>query len=286
LRLVGYDMKLGASLENNGHTVVLSLTSRLKPYIFGGRLPGTDRFEFLQCHWHWGSSSIQGSEHKLEGEALPMELHLVHWNTKYKEVEEAVDKKDGLAVVAFLYQIQEEDNDSLSEIVSHLTNLTDPHQSRSTSSPMSLTLSSLLPDTKGKGSYFYYQGSLTTPTCDESVLWTVFRSPMGVSEQQLSVFRKIQGFEGENLSNNFRYDQPVGERKVYLRRVEEQHQISAEVGPVAAVLVTVTMALLAGVLYVSMLTLMDNPVRRAWELEELIFATNVHKMINKYGWNK
>ena len=48
---------------------------------------------------------MQGSEHKLEGEALPMELHLVHWNTKYRDVEEAVGKKDGLAVVAFLYQV-------------------------------------------------------------------------------------------------------------------------------------------------------------------------------------
>ena len=34
-----------------------------------------------------------------------MELHLVHWNTKYDNVEEAVNKKDGLAVIAFLYQV-------------------------------------------------------------------------------------------------------------------------------------------------------------------------------------
>ena len=58
-------------------------------------------------------------------------------------------------------KIQEEDNNSLTEIVSHLTNLTDPHHSRSTSSPMSLTLSSLIPDTKGRGSYFYYQVLVT-----------------------------------------------------------------------------------------------------------------------------
>jgi len=290
VRLVGYDMKLGANLENNGHTVVLSLTSSIKPYIFGGRLPGTDRFEFLQCHWHWGSSSKQGSEHRLEGEALPMELHLVHWNTKYRKVEEAVNKKDGLAVLAFLYKIQEEDNNSLTEIVSHLTNLTDPHHSRSTSSPMSLTLSSLIPDTKGRGSYFYYQGSLTTPTCDESVLWTVFRIPLGVSEQQLAVFRKIHGFEGDTLSNNFRDNQPVGERKVYLRTVQVQHQVSEDAGHVAggvtAVLVTVSMALLAVLLYVSMVSVGDNPGTRSGEFEELISVMGIDKMINKYGWNK
>ena len=34
-----------------------------------------------------------------------MELHLVHWNTKYRKVEEAVNKKDGLAVLAFLYKV-------------------------------------------------------------------------------------------------------------------------------------------------------------------------------------
>ena len=78
----------------------------------------------------------------------------------------------------------------------------------------------------------------------------------------------------------------MGERKVFLRRVQEEHQASAEVGPVAAVVVTVSLALLAVVLYVSILSMIDNPVRRTWELEELIFATNVHKMINKYGWNK
>ena len=34
-----------------------------------------------------------------------MEVHFVHWNTKYSNVEEAVSKEDGLAVVAFLYQV-------------------------------------------------------------------------------------------------------------------------------------------------------------------------------------
>ena len=63
------------------------------------------RFQFLQSHWHWGSSDAQGSEHKVEGKSFPMELHLVHWNKKYSSVEEAVNKEDGLAVIAFLYQV-------------------------------------------------------------------------------------------------------------------------------------------------------------------------------------
>lgn len=36
-------------------------------------------------------------------------------------------------------------------------------------------------------SYFYrYQGSLTTPPCSESVIWTIFHSPIVLSHTQVS----------------------------------------------------------------------------------------------------
>jgi len=307
IRLVGYDMEFGASLENNGHTVVMSLTSRMKPYMFGGRLPGTERFEFLQCHWHWGSSDIQGSEHRLDGEAFPMELHLVHWNTKYDNVEEAVNKKDGLAVIAFLYQVQDGDNENLHQIVSLLENLVDPRmsskdarnyheimfQSRSSSSShpthkqeIDIKLKNLLPEEQAGGSYYYYQGSLTTPTCDESVLWTVFHKPLGISEQQMVAFRKINGFEGETLSNNFRNDQPVGMRQVFFRNVEQSiNDISLVAGGAAALVLTASVALLAVVLYIAMITLADVPARRIREQEDYIFVREVGRFVsqNKYS---
>jgi len=258
IRLVAYDRVLPATVENNGHTVVLSLNSVLKPYMFGGRLPSNERFEFLQLHWHWGSTDTQGSEHRLKDEAFPMEVHFVHWNTKYANVEEAVSKEDGLAVVAFLYQIQEEDNEDLAEIISLLGDLAHPRkssrsaldendprfneiyqvhvtrsesgeESQTSKKDISIQLESLLPKDKTQGSYYYYQGSLTTPTCDESVLWTIFHHPLGVSERQMEEFRKINGFEGETLSNNFRNDQPVGLRDVFFRNMEPQTEDNTSV---------------------------------------------------------
>lgn len=39
--------------------------------------------------------------------------------------------------------------------------------------------------TVNMGTFYRYQGSLTTPTCDESVTWTVFAEPLSMSESQV-----------------------------------------------------------------------------------------------------
>ena len=35
------------------------------------------------------------------------------------------------------------------------------------------------------GGYYRYNGSLTTPTCDESVIWTNFMKPITISSAQV-----------------------------------------------------------------------------------------------------
>ena len=44
-------------------------------------------------------------------------------------------------------------------------------------------LDSLLP--KNKDDYYRYNGSLTTPPCYESVIWTVFKDPITMSQAQV-----------------------------------------------------------------------------------------------------
>ena len=68
------------------------------------------RFNFLQLHWHWGSNSSQGSEHTLNGKEFPIEIHLVHVNTKYL-VEIGAPTKDILVLPdGVFYEISEGDN--------------------------------------------------------------------------------------------------------------------------------------------------------------------------------
>lgn len=88
-------------------------------------------------------------------------------------------------------------------------------------------------------SFFRYSGSLTTPNCEQSVVWTVFDNPIVVLEDQvklqnvdwnpalmrdfkffywqLSVFRNLKGKGGLILVNNFRPTQPLERRIITYR---------------------------------------------------------------------
>ena len=59
-------------------------------------------YQFLQMHFHWGSSDEKGSEHTLNGKGFPMELHVVH--TKLG-VQDSLHTSNGLAVTGFFFQI-------------------------------------------------------------------------------------------------------------------------------------------------------------------------------------
>lgn len=73
------------------------------PYIFGGLLDGEYVFEGL--HFHWGGRNNRGSEHILDDIRYPMEMHLVHRNRKYNDVNEALKHKDGLSVLGVFFQV-------------------------------------------------------------------------------------------------------------------------------------------------------------------------------------
>ena len=48
--------------------------------------------------------------------------------------------------------------------------------------------------------------------CHESVIWTVFRQVLSISEGQLSFFRGLKDSSGQSLNDNFRPVQPLYHR--------------------------------------------------------------------------
>ena len=62
--------------------------------------------------------------------------------------------------------------------------------------------------------FYRYPGSLTTPTCTENVIWTVFEEPVVFNDDKLLVFRTSL------FTENFREPQPLNGRIVYRNFVD------------------------------------------------------------------
>ena len=58
----------------------------------------------LQLHFHWGADNSRGSEHTINGEEFPMEMHIVHIK-RGLTIEQALAAPDGLAVVGQMFEV-------------------------------------------------------------------------------------------------------------------------------------------------------------------------------------
>jgi len=205
----GVDMTLG----NNGHTVQVDLLASTNE-ITGGGLPGT--FVAKQFHFHWGAADNRGSEHDINGQHFPMEMHVVHYNKKYGNLDNALNKTDGLAVLGFFFKVGRF-NAHFEEVINHYTEIKFKGNSVNISS---IPLIDFIPASLNH--YYRYSGSLTTPPCYESVTWTLFNETIEIAEEQLEKFRTTI-FENDDthdgvhydISDDFRPVQCMFRRKVY-----------------------------------------------------------------------
>ena len=137
---------------------------------------GDDMFNLLQFHAH------TPSEHVINGESFPMDVHFVHINEAGELAVVGVMISSGEANAsydAYLAGAKGEDAEAIA-------------------------LMSLLPSDL---SYFAYPGSLTTPPCSEGVRWHVLKEAITLSPEQIEFIASAHG-------NTSRPVQPLGERMV------------------------------------------------------------------------
>ncbi|XP_018017103.1 carbonic anhydrase-like isoform X2 [Hyalella azteca] len=197
------------SITNTGHSVEVKLISRNLPEVSGGNLGATYKFD--QYHLHWGAEDSRGSEHTIDNFRFPMELHLVHHNTKYASFNASLEHRDGVAVLGVLFVISELDNPLLQPLIDHLMSITEAGQEDIAVDLY--PLASLLP--RDLSRFYRYHGSLTTPMCNEVVTWTIFDDYVPVSDAQMARLRSLMDTEGDPLLNNFRPNQLLNGRTVY-----------------------------------------------------------------------
>ena len=161
---------------NNGHTIQISHKS-------GCNVALNNRtYKLRQFHFH------EPSEHHIDGNIFPMEMHFVHQ-----------DEDGKILVIAAMMEVGPE-HPALKKIWKWL-----PAQiGKESSFPINANLREILPENT---QHYTYSGSLTTPPCSEGVQWLVLTEPIKVSEESLKKFSAIIG-------PNARPVQPLGDRHI------------------------------------------------------------------------
>ena len=183
--------------ENNGHALKFTPADCNIKYLHSFLNRG--EYKLLQFHFHWGS------EHRVNGRQYSGELHLVHKSY----TAEKTDFDYYTVVGVFL-----EADDQLytkGTIWEEFSKIPDFGESVDIFKP-DLSYNALFPDSL---EYYYYNGSLTTPLCNQIVQWIVLDTPIRVPSSFLQAARTMKQEDGESLEANFRNTQPVNGRKVY-----------------------------------------------------------------------
>jgi carbonic anhydrase len=187
---------LNNSILNNGQTARVTVdVGDVAPHIFGG--PLKHNYRLAEYHFHWGANDSVGSEHLINGHGYPLETHLVHWNTKYGNITNALKFPDGLAVLAILSEISPDDAPAF-KFLNHLTKVRKVDTGTVSQSLPSLV--ELLPAKVQE--YYTLPGSLTTPLCNEVVTWIIFRSRNQISSKQLRNFRYLRNVQNRRIRLN------------------------------------------------------------------------------------
>ena len=156
---------------NNGHTIQVN-------YQPGSILTlGDEVFELLQFHFH------HPSEHKVENNAFPMELHLVHKS-----------EKGALAVIGIFLK-EGKVNPALEKIWQKMPMKQGGEQ---TISNIIINAADFLPKDKD---YYRYFGSLTTPPCSETVNWIVLKEPVEMNMKQVQKFAQVFPMNARPIQN-------------------------------------------------------------------------------------
>ena len=166
------------NIINNGHTVQVNVVAGSQIVINGGT------YELKQFHFH------APSEHTVEGQDYPIEMHLVHQDANGK-----------LAVVG-VFIAEGAENTAFTSVRDHLPE----EQIGIIATGATVQVADLLPTEQ---TVYRYSGSLTTPPCSEEVIWSVMKTPVEMSAEQIADFNHI-------IAGNNRPLQPVIEQGLQL----------------------------------------------------------------------
>lgn len=153
------DWKTGGKMANTGHTIQIEAA--------GGTLRrGDETYELLQYHVH------APSEHQVDGKSFPLEIHFVHKHPK-----------TGALGVLGVFVTPGANHAAFGKLAAAFPLKAGEHVAVSDLNPADFLPSKL--------AYWAYEGSLTTPPCNEIVDWMVAAQPIEADKADIEKFTAI-----------------------------------------------------------------------------------------------
>ncbi|KAJ7473944.1 alpha carbonic anhydrase [Mycena latifolia] len=163
-----------AEFENLGTTLEVVISGKTT---FEGK-----EFTLQQFHLH------TPSEHRINEEYFPLEMHMVH---------QAED--ESIAVIAVPFQLTEDGKTTelLTSVIENLSKVTEPGTSTTTGK---LDFAPLI-DAIQTRPLFLYTGSLTTPPCKEGLTFLVMEEPLELDVKTYNALKSVIKFNARYSQN-------------------------------------------------------------------------------------
>jgi len=182
-------LQVGGTYEIPGQTLEVAFEAGIS----AGRVrlleegKNSDPYSLVQFHFH------APSEHTINGQRFPLELHMVHNKVTPSGIK--------YVVFAVLFDLGTTENNWLNS-----WNFTDKstHVSDTVPLPVEVSPYDAIPADKD---FWAYEGSLTTPPCTEGVQFRIFQHAHPISNRQLNDFLGV-------FNGNYRPTQPLNGRHV------------------------------------------------------------------------
>ncbi|WAQ99614.1 CAH10-like protein [Mya arenaria] len=169
---------VSGTFRNNKRDLTL-LVNNSNPAVNFTAGPLSYTYRLYQIKLHFGRENVSGSEHHIDGKAFAGEIQFMAYNSDlYANHSVAQVSPRGVAILAVF--------------ISHLP------------------VDKLLP--KSLDHYMTYAGSLTQPSCRETVTWIILNKPMYISSKQLTDLRRIPYQEWRD--SNARPIMPLNRRTI------------------------------------------------------------------------
>ncbi|KAF7633831.1 Alpha-carbonic anhydrase domain-containing protein [Meloidogyne graminicola] len=175
------------------------------------------QFQLEQILFHWGTEPMNGSLHTIAGVGYAGEIHIIHRNTKFPNITEALKNPEEYGTLFISVFLNETHDDN--PIFNPLINVLPQVKYAGTECPLleGFNASQLVPLEKSK-EFWFFEGSEAVEPFRETVHWLIWRSVIPISSGQLEKLRLLrksrQEDEVEEPLLNTRPIQPANSRLI------------------------------------------------------------------------